>query len=508
MKIEKINSNLASPRVQKRNAQPNFTGGVGSVAEKITNALPGKNAITKMKNLEWLKGEIGGILITALGTGLVAPIFIGFNPFVKAPKGSSKEEKREVANTKLYTAMRQPISAVLAILFQVSALKPIDKFLDQILNNPKYAKNLSLHIDQSALNNDSYLKTITKKELKAEGIKKPSMFRIFTDGYSKTKEKRAEYDKLLKDRAKAKADAQLDNLAENFTKTGRIKIGERYLDDKTLAELINSQIDDYVSDAQKLKIGNDGLAFYTKRAKTLINNEDHLREIFKDIPYDEILKENDPNKLKNLYKQAETTLKDLLAKEKNPEIQEILQEILNKPEDIRASRISRTLKRIESIKQLCPDQKFSPDKYLDAMSLRNAELDRTITKLKLSKITDPASANGKTITDTIAKIIDNCQFGADDELLKSILHDTDTFDSNVGKLTSKVHKDITKLYKKLVENKYKAPNQIIKILIGVCITLPITCNALNWVYPRFMELVFPKLSGVKKGEAQKAGGDK
>ena len=48
-----------------------------------------------MKSLEWLKGEIGGILITAFGTGLVAPIFIGFNPFVKAPKNATPEEKKE-----------------------------------------------------------------------------------------------------------------------------------------------------------------------------------------------------------------------------------------------------------------------------------------------------------------------------------------------------------------------------------------------------------------------------
>ena len=87
--------------------------------------------------------------------------------------------------------------------------------------------------------------------------------------------------------------------------------------------------------------------------------------------------------------------------------------------------------------------------------------------------------------------------------MTSILHDTNTFDSDTEKLTQKIYKDITKLYKKFVENNYKAPNQIIKILIGVCITLPITCNALNWVYPRFMEAVFPGLAGVKKD-----GGDK
>lgn len=507
MKVESINRNFASSNPHKKNVQPNFKGGLGTLTEQITNALPGRKAITKMKNLEWLKGEIGGILITAIGTGLVAPIFIGFNPFVKAPKGSSEEQKKDVANTKIYTAMRQPISAVLAILFQVSALKPIDKFLDMILNNPEYSKNLSLHIDQSALNNKSYLKTITQKELKANGIKKPSILGIFKNGYSKTMEQRAEYDKLISTKIAEKAEEQLNRLSENFVATGKIKIGERYLDNPTLAQLINKQIDDYIGDAQQLKIDNNGLTYYTKRANTLISNEEHLRDIFSEIPYEEIAKTNDEIRLKELYKQTEIKLKDILNKETNPEVKELLQEILDKPENIRASRISRTLKRIDTIKHACPEG-FTIDNYLNAMSLRNAELDRTITKLKLSKIIDPLKANNATITEAINNVIENCRFKPSDELLKSILHDTDTFDSDTERLTKKIHKDITKLYKKLVENKYKAPNQIIKILIGVFITLPITCNALNWVYPRFMELVFPKISGVKKGEAQKAGGDK
>ncbi len=507
MKVEKVNRSFVNQKAQIKNIQPQFTGGLGKVSEQITQSLPGKNAIKNMKNLEWLKGEIGGILITALGTGLVAPIFIGFNPFVKAPKGASEEQKKDVKNTKLYTAMRQPISAVLAILFQVSALKPIDKFLDQILNNPEYSKYLSLHIDQSALNNKSYIKTITKKELKKEGIKKPSIFGVFKNGYSKTMEARKEYNNLLKTRTDNKAEKQLSDLAESFYETGKIKIGKRYLDDKTLAELINSQIDDYIEDAKKLKIDNDGLTFYTKRANTLIKNEDHIREIFKDIPYKEIAKTEDSKALETLYNQTETMLKNLLKNENNPEIQELIQEILDRPKDIRASRVSRTLQRIDTIKDACKEG-FSIDEYLDKMSLRNAELDRTITKLKLGKIADPSKATSKTITDALDTVVNNCKFNPSDQLLKSILHDTDTFDSNFEKLSKKIHKDITKLYKKLVENKYKAPNQIIKILIGVCITLPITCNALNWVYPRFMERVFPNLSGVKKDKEVKGGGDK
>ena len=95
-------------------------------------------------------------------------------------------------------------------------------------------------------------------------------------------------------------------------------------------------------------------------------------------------------------------------------------------------------------------------------------------------------------------------------MLKSILHDTDTFDFDINRLLKKIYKDITKGYKKLSDNRFKPFSQIAKIFIGVAITLPITCNALNWVYPRFMDLFFPELSGAKdkKHESQKIGGNK
>ena len=330
MEVGKIQQNYTAPRRNlKKEATPNFTG-AASLGKQITNSLSGKNAIERMKKLEWLKGEIGGILITALGTGLVAPIFIGFNPFVKAPKDATKEQKEDVKNTKLYTAMRQPISAVLAILFQVSALKPIDKFLDNLFNKEQYAKHFNLHVDQSAINSKSYVKSLLKEEFKQQGKTKPSYFQVFTKGWSKVKEEREAYDNLFDTRIKAIQDEQLDKVANVFRETGAIKVGQRTLDNKTVAELINTQIDDYVSDATKLKIDNDGLAFYSKRAKTLVENEEHLREIFKNPPSDS--------------KQLQTYLQNLHNAEQSPEVKEILKEIIDRPEDIRRSRIDRTLK--------------------------------------------------------------------------------------------------------------------------------------------------------------------
>ena len=87
-----------------------------------------------------------------------------------------------------------------------------------------------------------------------------------------------------------------------------------------------------------------------------------------------------------------------------------------------------------------------------------------------------------------------------DTKLARVLGDTDMFAENLEKLGSKVAKDIVKTYKNLVNDNYKGFNQITKIAVGVFITIPITCTALNWVYPRFMDLCFPGLAGRKKGE--------
>lgn len=515
MRINNIQQNYlqSQANLRRQDYNPQFTS-AEKLSTQITELLPGKKALAAMKKLEWLKGEIGGILITALGTGLVAPIFIGTNPFVKAPKGASKEEKQDVINTKWYTAMRQPISAALAIMFQVSALKPIDKYLDKKFNIEENSQFVNLHMDQSRLNNKSFIKTLVNKEFKDANKKKPSLFRIFSDGYKNTMEARKAYTKAYDERVSEIGKEQLDKLAKEFFNTGEITIGSRKLDNKTIAKLINRNIDDYITDAKNLQIDDKGLSYYSERANILINNEEYLRKLFKNVP------ESDA--------EVEAFVKNLQSKETNNDVKKLLDEILERPSDIRRSRIMRTLSRIDSIKTLCENphkydkylekmerrnsifdravlklikkkigNPYSFDKYLEAMSRRNAELDKVITRLSLCKIQNPDSATKSTVTQTIDHIAEICNF-KNKKLLASIVHDTTTFALEKDELLPKIYKDVTKSYKKFIEKKYKGVNQISKIAIGVCITLPITCTALNWVYPRLMELLFPKLAGVKK----------
>ncbi|MCM1339687.1 MAG: hypothetical protein NC191_08455 [Muribaculaceae bacterium] len=495
MIVNNVQQNHLQQRIpyRKAGATPQFTG-AEKLVDVVRHSLKAEKTLARMKDLEWLKGEIGGILITALGTGLVAPIFIGTNPFVKAPKGASADEKQEVKNTKWYTAMRQPISAALAIMFQVSALKPIDKFLDKKFNVAENSKYVDFHLDQSLINNKSYRQSLVNKEFKQQGIKKPSIFRIFTDGYRKTMDARKAFNTQYKARVDEIGNQQVDNVAKEFQRTGRIEIptraaGERYLDNKTMAELINGRIDDYIEDAEKLKLSKKALADYVHRAEILVNNSDTLKKMFKDAPKDEA--------------GIEVFIKDLLKKDQPEDIKTILQEILDRPADIRGNRISRTLQRINTINDAC-DGTFTVPKYLEAMLKRNTVLDRMIAQLTLTKIEKPERATTELVSTSLKRLIETCHFEKTNELLNSILHNTITFDSNMEGLSAKIHKDITKAYKKLIENEYKAFNQASKVAIGVGITLPFTCTVLNWVYPRFMEIFFPKLAGVKKDNAEKA----
>lgn len=66
-------------------------------------------------------GEKSSIIINAIGTGILAPIVIAKNPL-------SKEDN----NTKKYSAWRQPISAVLAIVTQLAVNMKAEKIIDKL----------------------------------------------------------------------------------------------------------------------------------------------------------------------------------------------------------------------------------------------------------------------------------------------------------------------------------------------------------------------------------------
>lgn len=493
MKVENSYNSLGYVRsnaynhTQRSVANPNFKGNISSISQeaasdidKLVEALlKDKKSRAFINKFKAWQGELGGIMITAIGTGLIAPLSIAFNPFVKSKPNATEEEKKELDNTKKYTAMRQPISAALAILFQAGALKPIDKVVNEMTNNPNIAKRFWVVLDRSALQNKAYLERVISKEMKEEGT---------------TYANKKAFKEELSKRVKAREAEQMTKLADGLAETGKIQIGNRSFDNKSVAEILNAQIDAYANKANGFKINDEGLEFYKNRANTLISNEKELKNLFA------------AHNLSTDEKELETYLRKAKDSTASDGVKELIDEILKRDPDCRESRCYRTLERIDKIKDACNGE-FSTEKYLATMQDGNKKLQGIADGLESLKIKDVAQADENIIKQTLANIIEKCHYDGKDGRLRNLLEGSGTFLPDKNAIKAKVKKEAIEGYKALIDSNYKGFNQLAKVAIGVLITLPITCTALNWVYPRFMDIFFPSLAGNKK-EPSKADNQK
>ncbi len=85
--------------------------------------------------------ENWNIIITAFGTGLVAPLMIAKNPLAKDNDTASK----------YYMALRQPISAVLAVAAQLGTCVGIGKYIQNMAQNGEL-KNFDLTVMRGCKN--------------------------------------------------------------------------------------------------------------------------------------------------------------------------------------------------------------------------------------------------------------------------------------------------------------------------------------------------------------------
>ncbi len=100
----------------------------------IIDNLAGESWIAKF-SYKFAKagGEKVANMVNAGGKMAIAPLIIALNPF-------SKEEKE----TKVYSACKHPIEAVLTIAIQILALNKVGKYIDNLSMQGKLAKNFNL----------------------------------------------------------------------------------------------------------------------------------------------------------------------------------------------------------------------------------------------------------------------------------------------------------------------------------------------------------------------------
>ncbi len=565
MKVDVVNQNYQSglvaqngtqnrKRAQSRaylSASPAFTGAkLSEIQKTILKMMPKSeqrwfNVLNKIQDFS--KGEMGGIVITAAGTGLVAPLPIAFNPFVKAKPDATEEEKAEVKRTKQYTAWRQPISAVLAILFQASVLKPIDKFLQNLTNDEGTANIFkSKVLNQASLNDEQYLeRKIRKSKMPIEGLeidgKKAKIYandieQLIQDGKISLKNIELKDDNgvLIRDEAgkiKTRPETveeakeriilkekeriitkQKNAIVESLKKDGTIKMGEFNIKDADVARVVNNNIDDYIRAAKDLRIPTEKLKEHAWDGADFIENETELRKILGKDKINALRKISDGSKEVDP-KALRQYLTEQRKSASSEAVDRIIRKILRNCDSVIESNCTETLNRIDKIHNIMggKDKPFSMDKYHKYLSEQNEILRSKVKELEALKFTDVTKVTAKDIQETISKLVDACKFEGktpeEHEKLKLIYKDNGAFLSNRNKLVNKVYNDVVSCYKELVGHRFGLFKQLSKVCVGVFVTLPITCTALNWVYPRFMELFFPNLAGIKKDEAPAKGGE-
>lgn len=509
--VSKVNSVQASyQKVQKQErtksfaSKQNFQGGLGDLPENLQKDLLkhvdseiDKKLGTKGKFFQWLadtKGEKQVQIINAAFTTTLAPLMIIFNPLAK---NKTKEDKK-------YLALRQPVSAIIALSGGYAMTSMINHFMDTMYNEG-YAKTLDLRMQP----NESYtyrsfkdaFKDAQKKgqekeflakfdknvddKIKEKAFKngKPSKKYIkncFKTGYlKKVQEERIQlFTNLLleKETKNIKLDAS-DNIIlrnKNLQEGHLVKIPNitsetdfrKYIDEKNLH---NIKFRDFLAERLKFEFYKDGKEVgnlkpeVTKERLRNIKALDFLIEI-------------------GLIKEGQITEKDLKVRLLNGKYnKQIKGEIFSSPNILKENGESKLQEYIAKYTSRLTEMTVGQD-IVDAKTI---SLEHFMHQLKFDL------ENG-----SLQELMNMNMHDALDKLNKTILKgDLAGYSPNT---------DLKTIAQNLIETTAKRVSknaETHKFYIGIVFNLfttAVTCTILNWAYPRFVDTFFPHLSNKKK----------
>ena len=529
MGIEKIRSNfeanstaqlLSGKNIKNRiflgeiKDSTSFTG-AGTVAkdsikplkEILLEIMPG--SAKRMVKMHEGMGEIQNQLINAVGTGLIAPLFIKFNPI------SDTDE-----DTRTYTAWRQPVSAVLAVGTQCAIVKPFNDIIRYMSDigylNQRYNASLfpSENYIKKQIKADNPNKHFTKDELKEE-IKK-----------YKDKNKQILSDMISDDKIVFK---------NTEIKGGKTVVSDLPMEDKDFKTLFNETLEKIIKEEKKERLNaiEHKLPKKIERGIFYHTNPEESRKVLQRIS----------SKIKQTYNQSDFAADKIktISSELNKEFKEIISELKSEIKtDPNKKDVNTVL--INIVKEL---KNKNTDKDSSAIRILNNKINGMINTVDVV-------ANKKTTQEIIEYVNQHIyeRTNAIDELidtLKSIQDRLLSSGISVKEaqkiINQKIEKSQTELYTKLQakglsEQEIKDSSEFAESLaarlkqkagslancigdqlekhvksnldgykrwtgLGVSLAiLPVTCWLLNRIYPWFMDLAFPKLSNKTKGPKQ------
>ena len=441
-------------------SQPSFTGKVPqipttSLRDAIEYVLPSSTKMLKVLGSNG--GEIQNIIINAVGTGLVAPIFIKYNFLSEADQ-----------DTRTYSAWRQPVSAVLAVLTQAGFTAPFYKIFDNWANNGTFGEALN----KTPFQDEYYLKKLIKRKYPNATDKQ-----IVDMVKNIQEEQRSSMLRTLEDK---------NTVIYTLKNGSKLKISDGMFRN-ILIETVNKLAKHDKASLEKIE---ETIAMRTNRgiyySKYYNQAKDFLNEFYNQI--------SEAQSYKDINTYMSKKLSELKANKSPKEMLSIIEEVRR-----RAKVVSngREVISFSNIQQALLEKVKKMQAHANEYSVLNsdAEVRGYVENLVHSEKSKLESA---------------MEFY---NLLKTQISEQ----SNVREIRQKIEAECKKLK---IENSglnenftEEVANQLIsrtktnmkwyKQFVGIFVSLsilPFTCTLLNWIYPRFMDAFFPNLSSKKHGK--------
>lgn len=473
-------------------------------ARRINRAV-GSMMSGKTKTLYTLgknNGENLNNTVTAVGTAAVAPIFIRYNPL-------SDEDPK----VKAYSALRQPLSAVLALGVQLPVMTAYNKLLDIWAASGRVRR-----FDLSAKPPETTLKNLAKarynqemRVLKAQGLSRKEMDEKFFKGRTKAE--------VIEDFVNESRDeifyAKRDRIRELAAKNQPITVAPLrdaegkivdYFHETKLSELDKIEFvkPDEIDKARKsvypnvlkeLGVDPDNKNLFDIKIDWEDSNPTDKYNKMKngEIPVPEGLKEYKKSKVKSaLRKQGHKYsefLNKLEATAKNTAIEKveksIAEEVKVKLETSRAfNELNRKLANVTS--QIYNDSSIPKELKDKVIEKEEAKL----IEAKIKELTKRAENADEVVKNTLNNAIAKLK----DKKVNDIKFHGDNYKDVEISVKAKrwLKAEINRR-----EGVFKNFKKLSGLLFGLAI-LPFTCGLLNWAYPKFMKKFFPELCDAKE----------
>lgn len=447
MEVSFTGSNQISNVAKKNNNAPKRA--LTSAADKVKlekstkkefeNLMP--RMIKIISKFSKLQGEVPNIIINALGTGLVAPIFIKYNFLSKTDE-----------DTRTYSAWRQPVSAVLAVITQAGMITPFNHLIWKMNNNGEFC---GPNYNTTAFPDAKYI----QEQLKKDGCKLTG--------------------KELEDLAKQKYNEKIDALVDKAIKDNTIKYTMFNGKNHTTNTVADAELRDLLdSVAQKMKKETEEtITRYEKeKPEHQIQRGEYLR--------------HDHDSVRTILTEAEEQIKA------GKSYTDIKKGLKSKLKELKRNNADSELKAI--VKQLSK-QLDNPtlQQEIEELKVKCNAFSKCRSTEDVQKVVQGRLAKRKAELKNEQSIIE--------ELIKGINQGKEAPRLSIGELHKIANKlkdnqfvyDVVQKHISNVKANIKGLNQIIGIAVGVAM-LPLTCCLLNYIYPRFMDTFFPHLSNKKK----------